>query len=74
MEAEATFLSFSDFAQKLAGALSHNPASTLHTINLSNNSLEDKGSNTHTHTLTKDETSEELFTFKFMKMKQRRRR
>lgn len=37
------FLSFSDFAQKLASALSHNPASTLHTINLSNNSLEDKG-------------------------------
>ncbi|TMS18600.1 F-actin-uncapping protein LRRC16A [Larimichthys crocea] len=33
----------SDFAQKLAGALSHNPASTLHTLNLSNNSLEDKG-------------------------------
>uniref|UniRef100_UPI0037E75E8F F-actin-uncapping protein LRRC16A n=1 Tax=Semicossyphus pulcher TaxID=241346 RepID=UPI0037E75E8F len=33
----------SDFAQKLASALSHNPASTLHTLNLSNNSLEDKG-------------------------------
>ncbi|XP_070777405.1 F-actin-uncapping protein LRRC16A [Enoplosus armatus] len=33
----------SDFAQKLATALSHNPASTLHTLNLSNNSLEDKG-------------------------------
>ncbi|XP_071355710.1 F-actin-uncapping protein LRRC16A isoform X2 [Trachinotus anak] len=33
----------SDFAQKLAGALSQNPASTLHTLNLSNNSLEDKG-------------------------------
>ncbi|XP_074543313.1 F-actin-uncapping protein LRRC16A-like, partial [Halichoeres trimaculatus] len=33
----------SDFAQKLAVALSHNPASTLHTLNLSNNSLEDKG-------------------------------
>ncbi|KAI3358213.1 hypothetical protein L3Q82_003211 [Scortum barcoo] len=33
----------SDFAQKLAGALSHNPASTLHTLNLCNNSLEDKG-------------------------------
>ncbi|XP_029919534.1 F-actin-uncapping protein LRRC16A isoform X2 [Myripristis murdjan] len=33
----------SDFAQKLAGALSHNPASTLHTLNLANNSLEDKG-------------------------------
>ncbi|XP_029299531.1 F-actin-uncapping protein LRRC16A isoform X2 [Cottoperca gobio] len=33
----------SDFAQKLASALSHNPASTLHTINLSSNSLEDKG-------------------------------
>uniref|UniRef100_A0A3Q3GNC6 F-actin-uncapping protein LRRC16A-like n=1 Tax=Labrus bergylta TaxID=56723 RepID=A0A3Q3GNC6_9LABR len=33
----------SDFAQKLASALSHNPASTLHTIDLSNNSLEDKG-------------------------------
>uniref|UniRef100_A0A4W6BL39 Capping protein regulator and myosin 1 linker 1 n=1 Tax=Lates calcarifer TaxID=8187 RepID=A0A4W6BL39_LATCA len=33
----------SDFAQKLANALSQNPASTLHTLNLSNNSLEDKG-------------------------------
>lgn len=46
-------LFFSDFAQKLAGALSHNPASTLHTLNLSNNSLEDKGQDmcTHTHTL-----------------------
>ncbi|KAM3596683.1 uncharacterized protein V6R79_019047 [Siganus canaliculatus] len=33
----------SDFAQKLAAALSHNAASTLHTLNLSNNSLEDKG-------------------------------
>ncbi|XP_028254971.1 F-actin-uncapping protein LRRC16A [Parambassis ranga] len=33
----------SDFAQKLATALSHNPASTLHTLNFSNNSLEDKG-------------------------------
>ncbi|XP_019206389.1 F-actin-uncapping protein LRRC16A isoform X1 [Oreochromis niloticus] len=33
----------SDFAQKLAGALAHNPASTLQTLNLSNNSLEDKG-------------------------------
>ncbi|KAF0024148.1 hypothetical protein F2P81_022950 [Scophthalmus maximus] len=33
----------SDFAQKLGGALSQNPASTLHTLNLSNNSLEDKG-------------------------------
>ncbi|KAK1880253.1 F-actin-uncapping protein LRRC16A [Dissostichus eleginoides] len=33
----------SDFAQKLASALSHNPASTLQTLNLSNNSLEDKG-------------------------------
>lgn len=37
------FLFFSDFAQKLAGALSQNPASTLHTLILSNNSLEDKG-------------------------------
>ncbi|XP_007569090.1 PREDICTED: leucine-rich repeat-containing protein 16A-like [Poecilia mexicana] len=33
----------SDFAQKLSGALSHNPSCTLHTLNLSNNSLEDKG-------------------------------
>ncbi|KAM6903853.1 F-actin-uncapping protein LRRC16A [Lycodopsis pacificus] len=33
----------SDFAQKLGSALSYNPASTLHTLNLSNNSLEDKG-------------------------------
>uniref|UniRef100_A0A669E8M1 F-actin-uncapping protein LRRC16A n=1 Tax=Oreochromis niloticus TaxID=8128 RepID=A0A669E8M1_ORENI len=37
------FFSCSDFAQKLAGALAHNPASTLQTLNLSNNSLEDKG-------------------------------
>ncbi|XP_056876162.1 F-actin-uncapping protein LRRC16A-like isoform X3 [Takifugu flavidus] len=41
----------SDFAQKLAVALSHNPASMLHTLNLSNNSLEDRGTQTHTHTL-----------------------
>uniref|UniRef100_A0A3Q3XF05 Capping protein regulator and myosin 1 linker 1 n=1 Tax=Mola mola TaxID=94237 RepID=A0A3Q3XF05_MOLML len=33
----------SDFAQKMAVALSHNPACTLHTLSLSNNSLEDKG-------------------------------
>ncbi|XP_077404033.1 F-actin-uncapping protein LRRC16A-like [Vanacampus margaritifer] len=33
----------SDFAHKLSLALSHNPASSLHTLNLSNNSLEDKG-------------------------------
>ncbi|XP_035284359.1 F-actin-uncapping protein LRRC16A-like isoform X1 [Anguilla anguilla] len=32
-----------DFAQKLANALAHNPASGLHTINLSNNQLEDRG-------------------------------
>ncbi|KAG9355744.1 hypothetical protein JZ751_000582 [Albula glossodonta] len=32
-----------DFAQKLANALSHNPSSGLHTINLANNSLEDRG-------------------------------
>ncbi|XP_041932944.1 F-actin-uncapping protein LRRC16A [Alosa sapidissima] len=32
-----------DFAQKLAIALSHNPKSALHTLNLANNSLEDKG-------------------------------
>lgn len=32
-----------DFAQKLANALSHNPRSALHTLNLANNSLEDKG-------------------------------
>ncbi|XP_063041578.1 F-actin-uncapping protein LRRC16A-like [Engraulis encrasicolus] len=32
-----------DFAQKLASALSHNPKSALHTLNLANNSLEDKG-------------------------------
>uniref|UniRef100_A0A3Q2PG90 CARMIL C-terminal domain-containing protein n=1 Tax=Fundulus heteroclitus TaxID=8078 RepID=A0A3Q2PG90_FUNHE len=38
----------SDFAQKLAGALSHNPSCTLHTLSLSNNSLEDKGY-THPH-------------------------
>uniref|UniRef100_A0A8C7JYT4 F-actin-uncapping protein LRRC16A-like n=1 Tax=Oncorhynchus kisutch TaxID=8019 RepID=A0A8C7JYT4_ONCKI len=33
----------SDFAQKLANALTCNPASVLHTLNLTNNSLEDKG-------------------------------
>ncbi|KAJ8394632.1 hypothetical protein AAFF_G00044350 [Aldrovandia affinis] len=32
-----------DFAQKLAHALAHNPASGLHTINLANNPLEDRG-------------------------------
>ncbi|KAL2080187.1 hypothetical protein ACEWY4_023980 [Coilia grayii] len=32
-----------DFTQKLASALSHNPKSALHTLNLANNSLEDKG-------------------------------
>lgn len=36
----------SDFAQKLAVALSQNPASSLLSLNLSNNSLEDKGLNT----------------------------
>uniref|UniRef100_A0AAR2KQT7 CARMIL C-terminal domain-containing protein n=1 Tax=Pygocentrus nattereri TaxID=42514 RepID=A0AAR2KQT7_PYGNA len=32
-----------DFAQKLANALSQNPHSALHALNLANNSLEDKG-------------------------------
>ncbi|XP_074175399.1 F-actin-uncapping protein LRRC16A isoform X11 [Rhinolophus sinicus] len=32
-----------DFAQKLASALSHNPSSGLHTINLAGNALEDRG-------------------------------
>ncbi|XP_060742666.1 F-actin-uncapping protein LRRC16A isoform X2 [Tachysurus vachellii] len=32
-----------DFAQKLASALSQNPQSALHTLNLANNSMEDKG-------------------------------
>uniref|UniRef100_A0A1A7XE59 Leucine rich repeat containing 16A n=1 Tax=Iconisemion striatum TaxID=60296 RepID=A0A1A7XE59_9TELE len=32
-----------DFAQKLAAALAHNPSSGLTTINLSNNPLEDRG-------------------------------
>ncbi|XP_072880068.1 F-actin-uncapping protein LRRC16A-like isoform X2 [Hemitrygon akajei] len=32
-----------DFAQKLASALAHNPNSGLHTINLANNQLEDRG-------------------------------
>ncbi|XP_014392631.1 PREDICTED: leucine-rich repeat-containing protein 16A [Myotis brandtii] len=32
-----------DFAQKLASALAHNPGSGLHTINLSGNALEDRG-------------------------------
>ncbi|XP_054619563.1 F-actin-uncapping protein LRRC16A-like isoform X2 [Dunckerocampus dactyliophorus] len=33
----------SDFAHKMSLALSHNPASSLHTLILSNNALEDKG-------------------------------
>lgn len=33
----------SDFAQKLAAALAHNPSSGLTTINLANNPLEDRG-------------------------------
>ncbi|XP_019724370.1 F-actin-uncapping protein LRRC16A-like [Hippocampus comes] len=33
----------SDFAHKLSLALCHNPASALHTLNLSNNSLDEKG-------------------------------
>ncbi|XP_017733999.1 PREDICTED: F-actin-uncapping protein LRRC16A isoform X11 [Rhinopithecus bieti] len=32
-----------DFAQKLASALAHNPSSGLHTINLAGNPLEDRG-------------------------------
>ncbi|XP_068093101.1 F-actin-uncapping protein LRRC16A isoform X2 [Hyperolius riggenbachi] len=32
-----------DFAQKLSNALAHNPSSGLHTINLANNPLEDRG-------------------------------
>jgi len=32
-----------DFAQKLASALAHNPNSGLHTINLAGNPLEDRG-------------------------------
>ncbi|XP_062925996.1 F-actin-uncapping protein LRRC16A-like isoform X2 [Mobula hypostoma] len=32
-----------DFAQKLASALAHNPNSGLHTINLASNQLEDRG-------------------------------
>ncbi|XP_075389345.1 F-actin-uncapping protein LRRC16A [Tenrec ecaudatus] len=32
-----------DFAQKLAGALAHNPNSGLHMINLAGNALEDRG-------------------------------
>nr|XP_020637245.1 F-actin-uncapping protein LRRC16A isoform X1 [Pogona vitticeps] len=32
-----------DFAQKLANALSHNPNSGLHTVNLASNPLEDRG-------------------------------
>ncbi|XP_041867731.1 F-actin-uncapping protein LRRC16A isoform X2 [Melanotaenia boesemani] len=43
----------SDFAQKLASALSHNPSSTLHTLNLSNNPLEDKGASTLSAQLAK---------------------
>uniref|UniRef100_A0A6Q2ZBA7 CARMIL pleckstrin homology domain-containing protein n=1 Tax=Esox lucius TaxID=8010 RepID=A0A6Q2ZBA7_ESOLU len=33
----------SDFAQKLANTLAQNPATALHTLNLTNNTLEDKG-------------------------------
>lgn len=47
MQHKVQFLLFSlflrDFAQKLANALSHNPTSGLHTINLANNPLEDRG-------------------------------
>ncbi|XP_044116083.1 F-actin-uncapping protein LRRC16A isoform X4 [Neovison vison] len=32
-----------DFAQKLASALAHNPSSGLHTVNLAGNPLEDRG-------------------------------
>ncbi|MBN3324721.1 CARL1 protein, partial [Atractosteus spatula] len=32
-----------DFAQKLANAIAHNPCSGLHTVNLANNGLEDRG-------------------------------
>lgn len=37
------FTWYSEFAQKLAAALAHNPSSGLITINLSNNPLEDRG-------------------------------
>ncbi|KAG8133381.1 hypothetical protein E2320_011166, partial [Naja naja] len=41
-----------DFAQKLANALSHNPTSGLHTINLANNPLEDRGVNSLSQSLS----------------------
>uniref|UniRef100_A0A8C5GUB3 CARMIL C-terminal domain-containing protein n=1 Tax=Gouania willdenowi TaxID=441366 RepID=A0A8C5GUB3_GOUWI len=41
-----------DFAQKLAAALAHNPNSGLTTINLANNPLEDRGMKSFVYTLT----------------------
>ncbi|OXB80203.1 UNVERIFIED_CONTAM: hypothetical protein H355_011563 [Colinus virginianus] len=41
-----------DFAQKLASALSHNPNSGLHTINLASNPLEDRGVNSLSQSLS----------------------
>lgn len=37
------FLSFRDFPQKMATALSENPASVIHSINLAHNSLDNQG-------------------------------
>ncbi|KAM9233563.1 F-actin-uncapping protein LRRC16A isoform 4-T4 [Dugong dugon] len=41
-----------DFAQKLASALAHNPNSGLHTINLAGNPLEDRGVNSLSQSLS----------------------
>ncbi|KAF4013686.1 hypothetical protein G4228_004910 [Cervus hanglu yarkandensis] len=41
-----------DFAQKLASALAHNPTSGLHTINLAGNPLEDRGVNSLSQSLS----------------------
>ncbi len=37
------FLSFRDFPQKMATALSENPASVIHSINLAHNTLDNQG-------------------------------
>ncbi|XP_023380218.1 F-actin-uncapping protein LRRC16A isoform X4 [Pteropus vampyrus] len=41
-----------DFAQKLASALAHNPSSGLHTIDLAGNPLEDRGVNSLSQSLS----------------------
>ncbi|CAL8277875.1 unnamed protein product [Lota lota] len=47
----------SDFPQKMASALSENPSSVIHSLNLSHNTLDNQGTHTHTHTHTLDSDS-----------------